>query len=193
MGGNTAAAVAASRLREGAAMEPPGNGRKHADSAAFHSLMASPQWSRPVMGGNTSPSPRRTVPPRWPQWSRPVMGGNTLSLSFRRVAYPRAAMEPPGNGRKHPVAGRQPQPVQRAAMEPPGNGRKHRPGRPGTDGRIVPQWSRPVMGGNTLQALEQHGLHAIGAAMEPPGNGRKHPPAHQVPVPLVPRRNGAAR
>ncbi len=35
-------------------------------------------------------------------------------------------------------------------MEPPGNGRKHVTGQVSGDGlESTPQWSRPVMGGNT--------------------------------------------
>src|SRR5579875_1596367 len=88
----------------GAAMEPPGNGRKHTalpwDSPAG---ATTPQWSRRVMGGNTREA-REHRPPRAsrPQWSRPVMGGNTRSAEVSPVAK--------GSG---------------------------------------PQWSRPVMGGNT--------------------------------------------
>ncbi|GEM_PF-6156492 len=36
-------------------MEPPGNGRKHAARPSTRRRsIASPQWSRPVMGGNTA-------------------------------------------------------------------------------------------------------------------------------------------
>ncbi len=102
------------------------------------------------------------------------MGGNTRTRPFPWQVSQTAAMEPPGNGRKHarryhgcPVR-------EAAAMEPPGNGRKH----PGTRGRPAarpapPQWSRPVMGGNTADA-ELDAASMAEAAMEPPGNGRKH-------------------
>ncbi len=45
----------------------------------------SPQWSRPVMGGNTW-EVRLTHPDHnRPQWSRPVMGGNTTYGTAQRL------------------------------------------------------------------------------------------------------------
>ncbi len=54
MGGNTGKPVRREAPVAGAAMEPPGNGRKHVlvDFGDTFDLIA-PQWSRPVMGGNT--------------------------------------------------------------------------------------------------------------------------------------------
>src|SRR5579875_1388438 len=79
------------------------------------------------MGGNTAL--RRAVKDGLvdaPQWSRPVMGGNTRPGTRRRHVDPElAAMEPPGNGRKHHARLRVGILVQLAAMEPPGNRRKH--------------------------------------------------------------------
>ncbi len=103
------------------------------------------------------------------------MGGNTRAVGVPVVGFvPQAAMEPPGNGRKHllllekvtgllsapqwsrPVmGGNTPDPDSaaqrdgRAAMEPPGNGRKHFWVAVVFVAVVVPQWSRPVMGGNT--------------------------------------------
>ena len=57
-------------------MEPPGYGRKHeciAENLGITDRV--PQWSRPVMGGNTPEIRSRRVLPETPQWSRPVMGG----------------------------------------------------------------------------------------------------------------------
>src|SRR5579875_3858688 len=135
-----------------------------------------PQWSRPVMGGNTRSPERHVTDSGRPQWSRPVMGGNTSAAPASHGTPGGAAMEPPGNGRKHaPAPSRSGCGPSGAAMEPPGNGRKHAapasalPGslvaaamEPPGNGRkhvlvdfgdtfdlIAPQWSRPVMGGNT--------------------------------------------
>src|SRR5579875_921823 len=105
------------------------------------------------------------------------MGGNTGNRAAGPGVLPVAAMEPPGNGRKHLRAAAEAPDPHGAAMEPPGNGRKHlgcwpagpvrRPaameppgnGRKHTAlpwdspaGATTPQWSRRVMGGNTRSA-----------------------------------------
>ncbi len=77
------------------------------------------------MGGNTHIRTPSDARPGMPQWSRPVMGGNTRGPRSRGRGAHGAAMEPPGNGRKHPDYDRY------------------------FAGADMPQWSRPVMGGNT--------------------------------------------
>ncbi len=68
----------------------------------FADAVEEPQWSRPVMGGNTDIDVVYLgIGLIEPQWSRPVMGGNTPPVAPLPPVARRAAMEPPGNGRKH--------------------------------------------------------------------------------------------
>src|SRR5579875_3637484 len=164
-----------------AAMEPPGYGRKHLSSARRSSATARPQWSRPVMGGNTragADAGKRTGPGRngaarlWaetpamagaaarnsamPQWSRPVMGGNT---------------RPAVQGTRPAVQGRNGAARLWAETPPPGGHLEA-----GSQGR----------NGAARLWAETPGLRGAaggggGAAMEPPGYGRKHRPRDAPP------------
>jgi hypothetical protein len=177
-----------------AAMEPPGYGRKHLPrSRNWVTAWSWPQWSRPVMGGNTCDTAGHLMGAAPPQWSRPVMGGNTELLKDPLVIPALPQWSRPvmgGNTSSAPVTA----PIPRhAAMEPPGYGRKH--GRTAVRGLLCrkwPQWSRPVMGGNTLKGRRlpdgrdcRNGAARLWAET-PPARSRRRPGGRS-------RRNGAAR
>ncbi len=118
----------------------------------------------------------------WPQWSRPVMGGNTRAGRPDLRGGARAAMEPPGNGRKHLVVTVGCYQRSRAAMEPPGNGRKHRPYTAPESGDLVLAAMEPPGNGRKHVLVQHLDGDEPEAAMEPPGNGRKHSYASAPPA-----------